>query len=629
LLVLSVQQFFVGMPLPRRTGTKSMNHANDDDDETDPDQEEDVALNQEEEEDLPAWRSFRPLTAAHPEAASAAVANLESFLGHEDDDEKRKINASRTPQYRRTSVQPRTEASRRLFGVVSTVESDDDEDDPFHDSRPHWTTGKATTGTSIDPRGQQQFLYNSKPIVFTPPPRIKLVDSFDPYASTALRGEEEPRQSLLDVSAESSASSMMNNEDDDDMMMMMTQQQRITPIKNTLLVPGSAGYLELEEDPSSSSCRGDDDFEDPIRTESGLLLTHRRPVAMNSNQSYRSNRLRHETTATTTATTQQRGPMDIEPAYYSGDKRNYLLPTTARRIITTGGNNSHFFHPPFHSVLRYAKLSVACSALILLFGTSVLWHHTPSAAASAGSVESKQQIIEKYTDLVSLGGVDGGGEVIQLIPLSPEEDTIVLLPLPENITGQKPRRRLQGNELVGIGFQQDSPKPSETLLHRHMLNELRSQFQHWMVQHDKQYHSESETAHRFSIWQHNRHRTATKNARHGPCLMTGKTVFGDNHLQDLSTDEFRTLYLNGAGRREPMERGSADDDRHRSTAVLEPRRRLLMFNGCKWFDVSCNLRYFFSTYLYGLGGTMASKKVDPAFLSSANKWLTNGCCVVC
>jgi Cathepsin propeptide inhibitor domain (I29) len=594
-----VLQFFVAMSHHRGIlGTKPMDCANDDD-ETDTDQDNDVALNQEEQEDLPAWRSFRPLTAAHPEAASAAVANLESFLDNDDE----KDSASRTPQYRRTLIQSRTEPSRRLFGVVSTVESEDDEDDLLYDSRPqHWTTGKATT----DPRGQQQFLYNSKPLVFTPPPRIKLADSFDPYASSAALRREEPRQSLLDVSAESSASSMMDNEDDDDdmMLMMTTQQQQITPIKNTLLVPGSAGYLELEEDPSSSGRGGDDDFEDPIRTESGLLLTHRRPVAtavtaVNSNQSYRSN---------TQTTTTQRGPMDIEPAhhYRSGDKRSHLLPTTARRIAT-GGTSSYLFQPPFHSVLRYAKLSVACSALILLFGTTVLWHHsTPSAATGSGSVEYKQQT-EEYTDLVSLGGGDGGGEVIQLIPLSPNEDTIVLLPLPED-HGQKPRRRLQGNELVGIGFQQDAPKPSETLLHRHLLNELRNQFQHWMVQHDKLYHSESETARRFSIWQHNRHRTASKNARHGPCLMTGKTVFGDNHLQDLSTDEFRTLYLNGAGRREPMERGSADDDRHHRTTVLEPRR-LLMFNGCKWYNVSCNLRYFFSTYLNGLGGTMASKKV--------------------
>jgi hypothetical protein len=180
--------------------------------------------------------------------------------------------------------------------------------------------------------------------------------------------------------------------------------------------------------------------------------------------------------------------------------------------------------------------------------------------------------------------------------------------------GRKPRRRLQrqGNELVGIGFQQDAPQPSQTLLHRHLLLELRNQFQQWMVQHNKQYHSESETARRFSIWQHNRHRTATKNIEHGPCLLTGKTVFGDNHLQDLSTHEFRTMYLNGAGRREPMERGSAEDHHHRrTTTVLEPHRRLVLSNGCKWFDVSCNLRYIFSTYLYGLGGTMASTYVRP------------------
>jgi hypothetical protein len=65
-----------------------------------------------------------PVEAAHPVAASAAVANLESFLGNDDE----KNNASRTPRYRRALAQPRTEPIRRLLGVVSTVESDDDMD---------------------------------------------------------------------------------------------------------------------------------------------------------------------------------------------------------------------------------------------------------------------------------------------------------------------------------------------------------------------------------------------------------------------------------------------------------------------------------------------------------------------
>lgn len=40
-------------------------------------------------------------------------------------------------------------------------------------------------------------------------------------------------------------------------------------------------------------------------------------------------------------------------------------------------------------------------------------------------------------------------------------------------------------------------------------------------------------------------RTIEKNLKHGPCKLTKQSVFGSNHLKDLTPDEFKTTYLTG------------------------------------------------------------------------------------
>lgn len=41
------------------------------------------------------------------------------------------------------------------------------------------------------------------------------------------------------------------------------------------------------------------------------------------------------------------------------------------------------------------------------------------------------------------------------------------------------------------------------------------------------------------------YRTIELNERHGPCQLSGKKVFGDNHLKDLTREEFKAKYLTG------------------------------------------------------------------------------------
>ena len=36
-----------------------------------------------------------------------------------------------------------------------------------------------------------------------------------------------------------------------------------------------------------------------------------------------------------------------------------------------------------------------------------------------------------------------------------------------------------------------------------------------------------------------------KNEKHGPCKLTGKAVFGKNHLSDLTPEEFQSKFLTG------------------------------------------------------------------------------------
>jgi Cathepsin propeptide inhibitor domain (I29) len=192
---------------------------------------------------------------------------------------------------------------------------------------------------------------------------------------------------------------------------------------------------------------------------------------------------------------------------------------------------------------------------------------------------------------------------------------------------------------------------------------LRSEFDAWMKHHKKQYKDDHETETRFHVWSLNHRRTQEKNDRHGPCQMTGKAVFGSNHFKDLTQEEFMAQHLTGyTGPRTDLE-----PKNHQSSGVLGPHiptarhpdihRRITEMNAknwwskfttdgndsdsdaasgnggshwwssytysnsdssisytsssspnCDWYDVSCLLQYIFSTYFYGVGGTM-----EPAY----------------
>ena len=106
--------------------------------------------------------------------------------------------------------------------------------------------------------------------------------------------------------------------------------------------------------------------------------------------------------------------------------------------------------------------------------------------------------------------------------------------------------------------QNDPPRRQLSLTHGHNQNVknhhhgiegtveyLRQEFEAWIEEHGKSYHSNEEKESRFHIWSANHHRTMEKNRRHGPCKLTKQTVFGSNQFKDLSPEEFKGKYLTG------------------------------------------------------------------------------------
>jgi len=82
-------------------------------------------------------------------------------------------------------------------------------------------------------------------------------------------------------------------------------------------------------------------------------------------------------------------------------------------------------------------------------------------------------------------------------------------------------------------------------LDKELISKLKEEFHEWTKHHGRDYGSDEEKEKRFHVWKENHFRTIEKNARHGPCQLTGKAVFGSNHFKDLSQEEFKSKYLTG------------------------------------------------------------------------------------
>ena len=203
-------------------------------------------------------------------------------------------------------------------------------------------------------------------------------------------------------------------------------------------IPGAAGFLEMEEDPSSikpevllersyserNKSAASSEYEEPIRTASGLLLTHRRPP---SQQQYASSS--RSNSSKSAPVFRQSGPFNLEqqhpPGTASKAYRSMHRSNITAATIGGGGDSPYWealLRQPSH-LLRYVRLWVLVSALTLLLGTFLLVHHTRNT--DPATVAEKQQQTTTTFDESSQQL-----QPIQIDSAASAADKIVLLPLP-------------------------------------------------------------------------------------------------------------------------------------------------------------------------------------------------------
>ena len=444
---------------------------------------------------------------------------------------------------------------------------------------------------------------------------------------------------------------------------------------------GVAGYLEIEEEPPrimvespfSRLPAGDGpiniDGEEPIKTSSGLLLTHRRTPTSSSSKTRQSSYKQY--------------PVHAHGDDNDHDNKKHRSNGPFLRIPQSPGfsgwsssspslaGSSHFFTgygSSFggggggrHSMavvqakrfMSYVRLWVVLSFVLLMVATGVLvhsFHHdnndTADPAASSG-----QKLQQQSGQVITSDQVQEAQEQIILVPI---ENISEWASVQQQKQREQPMMRLgyevQNRHLDDNSVQFDGPHGG-----RRVLTELRQEFESWVQDHSKEYHSANEKERRFSIWTHNHQRTIEKNRRHGPCKMTKQHVFGSTPFQDLTHEEFKSTYLTGY-------KGPRFDDLHehhnsqgRSPKmqqlangvghVLGPhihkpnvhhsvKKRMLQQKDpvltyqqphCSWYDVSCWLRWIWgNTNLSLVGiGTM-EPAYDADSYPNAIDWRTLG-----
>lgn len=405
-------------------------------------------------------------------------------------------------------------------------------------------------------------------------------------------------------------------------------------MRYSLAVPGAAGYLEMEDEPprtpeASYHHKKESKHRDfsqsqyePIKTSSGLLLTHRR-------------------TPTEYRPASRVAEFSLESEAFNDDDldqkkrqtpRGLFGSTNLRRALQQERFEFERVNP-FQSgsvllhgqkLLSFTKLWLMISALFLFIGMMVIIKHvrhegiSESEAVSNGA--SELIALSETVRIVQFENHEQNYD--QLQSQNQEFSPIVLLPLPAEA-------RIQGD--FGRHQRQMHTHP----LRRLSLKKLRREFESWASKLNKTYPSEEEKEKRFSIWKQNSRSIAEKNRRHGPCKLTKQPVFGSNRFQDLTHEEFKEQFLTG------YTGPTADKEPHDiSSGVLgphiEPKRHPAIHHRlqerwketvtvtrrgsdsgafgttCKWYDVSCVLTYVFETYVYGLGLTL-----EPAFDSQS------------
>jgi len=522
--------------------------------------------------------------------------------------------------------------------------------------------------------------------------------------------------------------------DNDNNVIKFTSTKR--DIVHTTAYPGAAGYLEMEEEPPrevynecniNDSNKYNSNLDDSIKTDSGLVLTHRKfpavPTRRNQQhqQQYRqqqqhhehrnnglNHNTRHDTSGNNLFHDTQQDYFEVENGVFRGwNKDNPNIHLQREGVKKYFGSSGIEKGTSIHSMpmvrakrlMSFVKIWVVLFSLILMAMTGVFFHslghhENPATTATFSTSQTNDAITSSSAEnvhsvTIASNGVSSSSSLkssreILLPGVKPEE--ILLLPMEDvsQLSSSISQQKLHRTHLIQLQQQQQTqPQRSQPLQllgqqrylvdsvnsgpsngsnnngpSQRFLQDLRQEFEDWRWHHNKGYHSEDEKDRRFSIWSQNHQRTVEKNRRHGPCKLTKQHVFGSNHFKDLAPEEFQTKFLTGykgaftdvlEQKRKEL---SPDIRRLRKDVgiVLDPKihklnihesvvqkQRHLKNNyqpqimgsssmNCKWYDLSCILRYIWKSTGIQFGsliGTMEPKYDSDAFPNSVD-WRDSG-----
>jgi len=289
-------------------------------------------------------------------------------------------------------------------------------------------------------------------------------------------------------------------------------------------------FLEMEKE--NRNGKQEEEEEAPIQTTSGLLLTHRKstpPIAINSRNH---------------ASRRMFAPLNGNPL-----EEVHFVPLSSSRYSSA---TSHPYSLPSKGKSHRTILSMWVTVVLLVIGSTILSCQT--------LLHFKNKTAMKLSPLEASLSTFNNKIVL-------EEDAILPILYFKNLTQQH-----QPLSAAGFGNTNKNKKkqhihkkgttttttaisllPTNLFPHHHSstkkshpsYNHLIEPFLHWMKLHERNYGTKEEQKRRFHIWAKNQEIIQRKNQRHGPCKLTGQDVFGSNHFQDLTEEEFYQQYLTG------------------------------------------------------------------------------------
>jgi C1A family cysteine protease len=466
--------------------------------------------------------------------------------------------------------------------------------------------------------------------------------------------------------------------------------------------PGTAGFLEMEEEPPrevyETNIGNNTAFGgESIKTDSGLVLTHRKTTNASPyrNKQQDEDQLhQHQDVFRDT----QQNYFEVENGVFRGWNKgnpnfrhrkeggNYFAGSSGG--MPGSGNGKHsMVMVQVRRLMSYVKIWVVLFLVVLLAMTGVFFHSmgrqedyktsvTKTDTISTNSLSSLQ------SSSINMNANSNANAIAQSSDTAP--DKILLIPLTDtsaqlssflqqqqqqrqnyqHLQHNYPRRLQEAVQPKLLGSYVASNGNDNSASSHRFLRDLRQEFEDWVHHHGKAYHSEDEKQLRFSIWSQNHRRTGEKNTRHGPCTLTKQHVFGSNQFKDLAPEEFQAKFLTGykgeftdvLEKREQQEWSPGmrrlrkdsgigmvlNPEIHKVNiheSVVKKQRHLKQSSSrykpqvmgsssmhCKWYDLSCVLRYVWQSTGIQFGsliGTMEPKYDADAFPNSVD-WRDSG-----